>query len=224
MVLNAGPVGKLVLLILAIASVYSWSVIFAKWRALKSAQSENVDFLAAFWNSKSIEDVFAKIDQYAHSPIANVFKSGVKELKKFSAMEFEAAESSGVENVNRALARASNNEVTQLEKHVGVLATVANAAPFIGLFGTVFGIIDAFHRIGLTGSANLAVVAPGISEALTATGVGLGAAIPAVVAYNHFAGTIKRMAIDMDCFSQDFLNIIQRSVLGRKRDQFGTND
>ena len=140
----------------------------------------------------------------------------MKELKRLSNTELEAIRHEGVENVHRALLRASNTEIAALERQVGWLATTASAAPFIGLFGTVWGIMNSFQNIGATGAANLAVVAPGISEALITTATGIGAAIPAVIAYNHFAGQIKRLATDMDCFAHDFLNIVQRSVSARR--------
>ena len=214
---DAGPMAKLILLLLCGASVFCWAIIFSKWRSLKRATEENAKFLTAFWNGKTIDEVFAKTDKYPSSPVAAVFKSGVKEFKKFAPEHNpdETNESSlgKVENIQRALARASNSEIASLEKNVGWLATTASASPFVGLFGTVWGIMTSFQSIGASGSANLAVVAPGISEALITTATGIAAAIPAVIAYNHFAGQIKRLTVDMDCFSQDFMNIIQRSLL-----------
>lgn len=209
--LQAGTVGKLVLLLLALASVYSWAIIFMKWRSIRRADAENEMFLNAFWHSKNIEEIFTKSAKFERSPVASVFKSGFKELKKLSGMETKDL---AMENINRAMLRASNNEISMLERNVSWLATIASAAPFVGLFGTVLGIMNSFREIGASGAANLAVVAPGISEALIATAAGIGAAIPAVVAYNHFAGLIKRQAVDMDSFSHDFINIVRRSVLG----------
>ena len=149
--------------------------------------------------------------------MATVFKSGVKELKKVNSGEGETDNSGKVDNIYRALLRSSTSEVAALESHLGWLATTASAAPFVGLFGTVWGIMNSFQSIGASGAANLATVGPGISEALITTATGIAAAIPAVVAYNHFAGQIKRLAVDMECFSQDFINIIQRSMGRRKR-------
>ncbi len=218
LVAEAGPVAKLVLLILLGASVFCWAIIFTKWRSLATALSENAKFLNVFWHGKNIDEIMTKTDKFPRSPVAAVFKSGVRELKKLSAAELAAATGNEkVENIYRALVRASNSEIAGLEKHVSWLATTASAAPFVGLFGTVWGIMNSFQSIGASGSANLAVVAPGISEALITTATGIGAAIPAVIAYNHFAGQIKRLSVDMDCFSQDFLNIIQRSVLGGRK-------
>jgi biopolymer transport protein TolQ len=213
---QSGFVAKMVLLVLLGASVMSWAIIVMKYRILKAAADENTRFLNVFWHGKSIEEIFSKTERYQRSPVASVFKSGVKELKKLSGGEIKPLESSGVDNVSRALVRASTAEVAGLERHVSWLATVASAAPFIGLFGTVWGIMNSFQSIGATGAANLAIVAPGISEALITTATGIGAAIPAVIAYNSFANSIKRLAVDMDCFAQDFLNIVQRSSGGRK--------
>jgi biopolymer transport protein TolQ len=201
----------MVLLVLLFLSIACWTIIFMKWRSLKRANQENAVFLDLFWNGKSIDEILAKTDKTPASPVASVFKSGVKELKKIGPTD-----TGGVENIHRALARASNTEIAAFEKHVGWLATTASAAPFIGLFGTVWGIMNAFQNIGATGAANLAVVAPGISEALITTATGIAAAIPAVVAYNHFAGQIRRLAVDMESFTQDFLNIVNRSVGARK--------
>jgi biopolymer transport protein TolQ len=210
---ESGLVVKLVLLLLSMASVFCWAIIFTKWRSLKKATEENQSFLDLFWHSKSIDDILARSDEFLRSPIAAIFKSGVKELRKVSGAKTSSLDEAGVQNISRALMRASTAEIAGLEKHVGWLASTASAAPFVGLFGTVWGIMNSFQNIGATGAANLAIVAPGISEALIATATGLAAAIPAVIAYNHFAGQIKRLAVDMDCFNQDFLNIVQRSTL-----------
>ena len=217
LVAQAGLVAKLVLLVLLAASVLCWTVIFAKWRSLKSAMLENERFLTVFWNGKSMDEILGKSDKFPRSPVARVFKAGVKELRKLSEKDSKAASSEGVDNISRALARTSTSEIAAMESHVSWLATTASAAPFVGLFGTVWGIMNSFQNIGATGAANLAVVAPGISEALITTAAGIFAAIPAVIAYNHILGKIKRLAIDMDGFSNDFLNIVQRSLFGEKR-------
>ena len=225
---SAGPMAKVVLILLLIASIFCWTVIFTKWKLLKKVQAENAGFLETFWHGKSIDEIFGKIDKFPSSPVAAIFRSGVRELKRLTNAEpsdlsgpGSIAGGGGVDNVSRALARASNSEIASLERHVSWLATVASAAPFVGLFGTVWGIMNSFQNIGATGSANLAVVAPGISEALITTATGIAAAIPAVIAYNYFVGQIKRVAVDMDCFSQDFLNIVQRNLaslgLGAKK-------
>lgn len=215
LILQAGFVVKLVLLSLLLSSVLSWTVIVMKQKTLKLARKESQAFLNTFWYGQDLEEIYSKSDQYANSPVANVFKAGFKELKKISQLEGKAGgmKSEGLDNISRALTRATMAEIGSLETRVGILATIASATPFIGLFGTVWGIINSFQGIGATGAANLAVVAPGISEALIATAAGLAAAIPAVMAYNYFIGRIKTLATEMDTFSHDFLNIVQRSLL-----------
>lgn len=212
---EAGLMAKLVLLLLLFASIFSWAIIVTKWRSLRSAMGENEKFLNIFWHGRSIDEILTKSEKFPGSPVAAVFRSGVKEYKKLPTNEPDLMSTGGtIDNVSRALSRASSTQIGVYEKNVSWLATTASAAPFVGLFGTVWGIMNSFQNIGASGAANLAVVAPGISEALIATAMGIGVAIPPVIAYNHFAGQIKKLAADMDGFSQDFLNIIQRSMLG----------
>jgi biopolymer transport protein TolQ len=215
LILQAGLMAKLVLVCLMGASLFSWSVILMKQQTIKVARKQSQLFLNTFWYGQDLEEIYTKSEQYTHSPVANVFKAGFKELKKLSQIEGKAdlIKVDGLSNVSRALTRATLAEIGNLESAVGVLATVGSATPFIGLFGTVWGIMNSFQGIGATGSANLAVVAPGISEALITTAAGLFAAIPAVMAYNYFVGRIKVLATEMDTFSQDFLNIVQRSLM-----------
>lgn len=217
LIFQAGPVAKFILLLLFIASINCWAIIFSKWKKLRVAQHQNDKFMDIFWNGKSLDEIVAKSERYAHSPLAAVFRYAVKELKKVSSNDPSPLSPDKMDNVQRALARASNTEISTLEKNVTFLATTASAAPFVGLFGTVWGIMNSFQNIGATGAANLAVVAPGISEALITTATGIGAAIPAVIAYNYFAGQIKRAAIDIECFSQDFINIVQRSLAQNRK-------
>jgi len=219
---QSGLMAKFVLLTLSAASVFCWSIILTKYRTLSRAASQNSGFLNAFWHGKNIDEIFSRVDRFPASPVAEVFKSGVKELRKLSQTlengdQPAPADQGSIDNLSRALSRTTNAEIAALERSVGFLATIASATPFIGLFGTVWGIMNSFQGIGASGQANLAVVAPGISEALITTAAGIGAAVPAVIAYNHFAGVIRRLANDMDCFSHDFLNIIQRSVLGSRK-------
>jgi biopolymer transport protein TolQ len=217
LITKAGPVVKFVMILLAFASVVCWAVIISKWRAFKLANAQNTEFLKLFWNSKSLDDIFAKSDTFHYSPAATVFKSGFKELQKLSSTGKKTGDGAPeVDNIHRALIRASTAEVSSMEKNLGFLASTASAAPFVGLFGTVWGIMNSFQQIGASKSANLAVVAPGISEALIATAIGLAAAIPAVVAYNHFVNKIKKIASEVDGFSQDFLNIVQRGILSSR--------
>lgn len=217
LITDTGFVAKLVLLILLAASIACWSIIISKWKRLKSAQNQNAKFNAIFWNGKNVDEIVAKSEKFQGSPVAVVFKSGVRELRRFSAEATPVSGFEKVDNIQRALFRASNEQISELENHLSWLATTASAAPFVGLFGTVWGIMNSFHSIAATGSANLAVVAPGISEALITTATGIGAAIPAVVAYNYFVGEIKKVALDIESFTQDFLNIIQRSSSQAKK-------
>jgi biopolymer transport protein TolQ len=215
LITQAGPVVQGTLVLLVLSSVVSWAIIFAKSRYFKRALRENSTFLEQFWGAKSLEEIYSKTDK-SNAPVANVFKSGFKELQKLS-QGGQTGLATDVDNIQRALMRASTSEVSVLEKYVPWLATTASAAPFVGLFGTVWGIMGAFQGIGASGSANLAVVAPHIAEALIATAIGLAAAIPAVVAYNHFVNQMKKVVNEMDCFSQDFLNIVQRGMSGGAR-------
>ncbi len=165
-----------------------------------------------------MEEVVSRSEELTQSPVSAVFHHGIRELRMISGAESSGLSSADkFDNIQRALIRASTQEVTNLEKNLGWLATTASAAPFVGLFGTVWGIMNAFQNIGASGAANLAVVAPGISEALITTATGIGAAIPAVVAYNYFTGQIRRIAVEMECFNQDFMNIIQRNFLGSSK-------
>ena len=214
---QAGLMAKLVLLLLTCASVICWAVIFTKRKILNKALQQNQEFMNAFWNSKNLDEIIAKNQNYLSSPVAMVFKNGVKELRKFSNESNQGMDTQKIDNVQRALIRSSYEQISDLEKNLSWLATTASAAPFVGLFGTVWGIMNSFQSIGATGAANLAVVAPGISEALITTATGIGAAIPAVIFYNYFIGQIKKISMDIECFSQDFINIVQRNfIINRK--------
>lgn len=217
LVFQAGIVAKMILLLLFFVSIVSWAIIFSKWKRLSLAHRQNEKFIQLFFNGKNLDEVVIKSEQFPNSPVASVFNFAVKELRRLSPGESTPLEFDKLDNIHRALARASHSQIATLEKNVGFLATTASAAPFVGLFGTVWGIMNSFQNIGATGAANLAVVAPGISEALITTATGIGAAIPAVIAYNYFGSQIKRIAVDMECFSQDFINIIQRSLAQGKK-------
>ena len=213
---HSGPLAFLVLLLLVGFSVASWAIIIVKFMAIRNAQNGSVEFLEHFWQSKRLDEIFARTEQMSASPLAQVFRAGYQELVKVKQREAAAAEKGkdqiggGVENVERALRRAALAEMTEMERLVPFLATVGSTAPFIGLFGTVVGIMKAFGEIGAKGSGALATVAPGISEALIATAAGLLAAIPAVIAYNSFGSRIKVIGSEMESFSSDFMNIVRR--------------
>ncbi len=216
LVLGAGPVVKLVLLVLVYFSVVSWAIIFLKFRIIHRATRDSQRFLDFFWAKKRFDAIFHGLQDYANSPLTVLFREGYQELLK-GQRRHDGDEEGGFnadlgtsENVARALRRATTQEIHRLEKFLTFLATTGSTAPFIGLFGTVWGIMAAFHGIGKTGSASLAVVAPGISEALVATAIGLVAAIPAVMGYNYFVSKVNVLTGEMDNFSQEFLNIVQR--------------
>jgi biopolymer transport protein TolQ len=215
-VVNSGLVVMSVLLLLLLASIVSWAIILRKWLHLRKAQDQSITFLETFWRSKRLDSIYEAAESLAASPISQVFRAGYVELSKITAKQKKEGEDEmseqlgGIENVERALKRAAMAEVTALESTVPFLGTTASAAPFVGLFGTVWGIMRAFHDIYQMGNANLATVAKPISEALIATAFGLFAAIPAVVAYNYFVSKIRVLDTEMTSFSNDFLNIVRR--------------
>src|SRR5512133_206558 len=222
---NSGPVGIAVLALLLFASTVCWAIIVRKWLQIRRAQDESVKFLETFWQSKRLDAIYQAAESLRASPISQVFRAGYVELSKVTAQKKENGadpggmheELGGLENVERALKRAAASEVTHLEAQIPFLGTTASAAPFVGLFGTVWGIMRAFHDIYRMGNANLATVARPISEALIATAVGLFAAIPAVVAYNFFISKIRVLDSEMTNFSNDFLNIVRRHFFGPSR-------
>ncbi len=221
LVLNAGPVVKLVLLILVYFSLMSWAIIFYKASVIQRAIKESDRFLTFFWAKKRFDLVGQGINDFSNSPIANLFREGYHEMLQLKKKSVDPADPGDfslqmdtTEMVGRALRRATTQETQRLEKYLTFLATTGSTAPFIGLFGTVWGIMGAFHGIGTTGSASLAVVAPGISEALIATAIGLAAAIPAVMGYNHFLNKVNILIGEMDNFSQELLNIVERMERG----------
>ncbi len=211
---HSGPIGIFVLLLLLGASVASWAIILLKYLHLRQAQKQSAQFLDTFWQSKRLDAIYQAAEKLTISPVSQVFKAGYIELSKVTSQHPESGEQrydlGGIENVERALRRAMVAEGTYLESKVAFLATTGSAAPFIGLFGTVWGIMGAFQDIYLQGNANLATVAKPISEALIATAVGLFAAIPAVIAYNFFLSKITVLRSEMESFSSDFLNIVKR--------------
>jgi biopolymer transport protein TolQ len=229
MVMNAGLMVKFVLLLLLFFSVTSWTIMIIKYRYIKRAYNESAKFTDFFWKSKNLSNAFAKAKQLHGSPIARIFRVGYVELKKLSQsgvpITSDSSRSSGsenaslvsgftgIDNIKRALRRAINAETTRMTRMIPFLATTGNTTPFIGLFGTVWGIMNSFRGIGLKGSASLAVVAPGISEALIATAAGLAVAIPAVIAFNHFMHKIRIIESELQNFSADFLNIRERDII-----------
>jgi biopolymer transport protein TolQ len=205
---NAGWVVKLVLLGLLTASVTSWAIILFKRQLLRQAERQNDQFLHGFWGGWNLSESFSRAADYPLSPVAKSFQAAIRELRKLG--DDKPTDSLKADVVVRALRKANTTEIAALEHSVSWLATTASSAPFVGLFGTVWGIMNSFRSIGITGSANLANVAPGISEALIATAIGLAAAIPAAIFYNVLNGRIRGQAQALDSFNQDLLNLLQR--------------
>ncbi len=217
LVQRAGFTARLVLLALVVFSLLSWTIIVYKGLALRRARSDSLTFLQIFRKSTKFSEVNSVCVQLKASPLVGVFQAGYLELNqqvRAGATPTAASQRPTVrsfESLSRALVRAATVEATRLDRRVSFLATTASVSPFVGLFGTVWGIMNAFRDIGNMGSANLAVVAPGISEALITTAAGLAAAIPAAVFYNFYNSRIKVLSAMMDDFALEFLNIVERN-------------
>ena len=217
LVWNSGPIAKVVLIVLLVFSIVSWALIVDKAWQLRRVRRQTLEFLKIFREGRRPSMIYGAARRTRESPLAQLYVAAYQEVAGVSELSErvtddldEGLPADRLEAVNRALRRAAAHEVAQLERYLPFLATTASATPFIGLFGTVWGIIAAFHGIGQQGSASLAVVAPGISEALIATAAGLGAAIPAVIGYNYFINRVKHWATEMDGFTMDLLNLLSR--------------
>jgi biopolymer transport protein TolQ len=230
LVLRAGPIGKLVLLILLGFSVVSWAIIIHKWWLMRRVTRETHMFREIFAESDHLPVVYAATKQYHASPLARMFAIGYAELRTHwpaktatrgrnslsDDLHEEAVkepEALDVGRFQRMLSLVASEETLRLERLLPFLATTGSTTPFIGLFGTVWGVMNAFHGIGLRGSATLATVAPGISEALIATAAGLAAAIPAVIAYNHFVSQLRVMTVEMENFASEFASYAERDFV-----------
>ncbi|MDY6974039.1 MAG: MotA/TolQ/ExbB proton channel family protein [Thermodesulfobacteriota bacterium] len=231
MVIHAGLMVKAVLVVLLLLSIISWAIIFFKLRLLGKAKRQTASFLEVFWDDRGLKRTYAACKALSYSPVVHVFIAGYTELSRIQKIhtlsssedgqgtggseEFSRAQQVTMDNLERSLRKAAIDQSSRLERAVGFLATTGNTAPFIGLFGTVWGIMNSFRGIGLKGSANLAVVAPGISEALIATAAGLAAAIPAVVAFNYITQRIVTLRAEMDIFTSDFSSMVERQFFKR---------
>lgn len=204
LVASSGPVAKFVLLLLLGFSILSWGIMASKWSAVGRARAQSGRFLRAFRKAARLQDLAPVAEQFRPSPLVPVYEGGFNELRRQGGLCRNPAA------IQRALQIASSEELTRLESRISWLATTGAIAPFIGLFGTVWGIIDAFHSLGTAGAATLRAVAPGISEALITTAAGLFAAIPAVVAYNHLTQRMREFGARMDDFSLEFMNAVER--------------
>jgi biopolymer transport protein TolQ len=214
---QTGWVAKVVLMILLLFSLGSWSVILAKWRELSSAQRDSDRFLRVFRKATRLNEAAEAAPRHRSAPVATIFQAGYTELE---AHIRGARRSSGPEaplkvrsldGVARSMERAVGSELERLQRALPMLATTASATPFIGLFGTVWGIMNTFRAIGATGSTSIVTVAPGIAEALVNTAAGLLAAIPAVIAYNHLLARVRQLKRRMDDFTLEFLNLVDRN-------------
>jgi biopolymer transport protein TolQ len=222
MALHAGPVVKFVLFILFVFSITSWSIIFMKWRLFRRAGHETAYFLDLFWENTEWSKINAECEDLLFSPVARLFRSGYSELRRIRKIQTQPGSNDWnatqplMDNVERSLKKTAIDQNSRLEGALSFLATTGNTAPFIGLFGTVWGIMESFRGIGMKGSASLAVVAPGISEALIATAVGLAAAIPAVIAFNYFSNKVMMVRTEMDTFASDFISLVGRQFLKKQ--------
>ncbi|MBI5810634.1 MAG: protein TolQ [Deltaproteobacteria bacterium] len=216
MVVSAGPMVKAILLILLAFSILSWAIIVYKVLLLRKAEKETTAFYELFWEKRQFAQIAAASKSFRFTPLASLFISIYNELAS-TIKSSEAVQREDLDRLQRVLHKTSAVESAKLEYGVPFLATAGNTAPFIGLFGTVWGIMTSFRSIGAKGAANLAVVAPGISEALVATAMGLMVAIPAVVGYNHIVARIERINKEIDNFSSDLLNIIEKQITKKQQ-------
>jgi biopolymer transport protein TolQ len=203
---DTGPVAKVVLLILLAFSLLSWAIILSKWSLLRRARVQSGRFIRAFRKAQRLQDVAAVAEQFRPSPLVGVFENGFEEFRKQGGVVRSLLA------IQRSMQIASSEEMTRFERNLPWLAITAAVTPFVGLFGTVWGIIDAFHGLGTAGAATLRAVAPGISEALITTAAGLAAAIPAVVAYNLIGSSLRDFAARCDDFSLEMLNAVERQT------------
>lgn len=206
---NSGPVAMTVLIVLGLASLLSWTVMISKWRSFGAANTQSKRFLRAFRKSGRLSEISAVAEQFRPSPLVAVFTEINDEYYRQTNGRGLPKNPNGLE---RAAATASSEALTVMEERVTWLATIANIAPFIGLFGTVMGIIDAFHGLGASGTATLRAVAPGISEALITTAAGIVVAVPAVVGYNHLTSQLRDFAARTDDFGRELLNAIENAA------------
>jgi biopolymer transport protein TolQ len=212
LIVDADFIVQMVLLMLVGMSMMCWAIIVQKYFQLRAASRQSSRFLDLFWASKRLDTVYEKSAAFRKSPVAEVFKAGYQELAKITAQGDQGQRADATDNLTRTLRRATSVESTNMERWVTFLATTGSTAPFIGLFGTVWGILRAFQKLGSGGQATIDVVGPDIAHALIATAVGLFAAIPAVIAFNYFNASIRVLNTEMDNFSADFLNIVKRHV------------
>jgi biopolymer transport protein TolQ len=214
---EAGWMGKVIMLILLCFSIVSWAMILLKFQYLRKAEKESLAFLQVFRKTKNVDELLASAGQMKFSPVAALFVEGQKEtaaiIKALPGTVAEADRSLILEEIERSLQITTQDEISYMERYLAFLGTTGTVGPLLGLFGTVWGIMDAFYGIGLKGSGDIGALAPGLAEALINTTGGLFVAIPAVIAYNYFAEKIKDMATRMDSFSVEFMSFVSRTYL-----------
>ncbi len=213
---NSSGIIMVIMVLLGVFSFVSWYIIAYKAIYLWKTKRDSAEFTEVFWESKRLDEIYRFAEEENSSPVANVFKAGYMELTRMRSGESRGTigyQLGGIENIERSLRKASNEQVNRLESMLPFLATTASTAPFLGLLGTVLGIMNSFVNIAGQKSVTLDTVAPGVAEALVTTAVGLMAAIPAVMAYNYFISRVRHLTSEMDSFSADFLNIVKRHFL-----------
>lgn len=225
MIVDAGPMVQFIMATLLVFSVVSWTIVLMKWNLLRKIRIDSEDFVQRFWSSANLNEAYKDAEEFSYSPEASIFITGFSELKKINKVQNKktkeeqslnlSMQMAAMDNLKRAVRKAETQKFHQFNRALPFLATTGSASPFIGLFGTVWGIMTSFHEIGQKGSASLAVVAPGISEALVVTAAGLFVAIPAVIAYNFFSNKLEQVDAEAQDFTTDFLNLVERDLLGR---------
>jgi biopolymer transport protein TolQ len=220
MIAHAGVMVKFVLLLLFFLSLFSWTIIFMKLRLFRRLTDENDKFMELFSSSREIQKVYVESKAFTFSPLAKSFRAGYAEFNRSKTLQGNPGENKAYQSLNtimetiqRAVKKVLTTQTSLLEKGLTFLATTGNASPFIGLFGTVWGIMTSFRSIGMKGSATLGVVAPGIAEALIATAAGLAAAIPAVVAFNYFSRRVRAFQVEIASFNADLIGVLERGLM-----------
>ncbi|MCG7871169.1 MAG: protein TolQ [Candidatus Thiodiazotropha lotti] len=214
LILNASPVVQFVIALLVFASLSSWSMIFDRMRVLKSAMKDADDFESRFWSGGDLAELYRQLERETddESGMASVFRAGFREFARLRTKGHKDPMAM-VQGAQRSMRVSLNREVDRLESHLSTLATIGSTSPYVGLFGTVWGIMNSFTALGNVKQATLALVAPGIAEALIATAIGLFAAIPAVIAYNRYSNDVERLNNRYDDFVEEFATILQRQAV-----------
>jgi biopolymer transport protein TolQ len=216
---NTGAVAQIILAILLVFSVFSWAIIFSKWSALRLRKRQTRRFLRALYKTSRLSELHAAVENFRPSPAVEVFEAGYDELER----QLRPGASQNLASVERAMKAETGDQISGLESRMSWLATIASASPFIGLFGTVWGIMDAFMDLGTAGTATLRAVAPGVSEALITTAAGLFAAIPALIAYNQFVHQIRELSTATDECALEFTSRAAEVMAGTTSDRAGVS-